>query len=107
MYFNSLEKPTLKVSLNLKLILTLILLKLCASFLHFLMIPYTNRGYMAIRTATHNRQNAVITWKFKRKQSTSHLLCAPKQPSTIRSKHYNSAYSMRNRLFFPLFLKKK
>lgn len=39
---------------------------------------YSLTAYTAIRTATHNRQSAVITWKFKRKQSTSHLLCAPK-----------------------------
>lgn len=76
--FNGLVKPTLKVFLNLKLIRTLILFKLCACFLHFLMIPYAIPEYVAIRPATHNRQNAVITWKFKRKQSTSHLLCALK-----------------------------
>lgn len=75
---NGLVKPTLKLSLYVKLIHTLILPKLCAPFLHFLMIPYPRRAHMAIRTATHNRQNVVITWKFKRKQSTSHLLCAPK-----------------------------
>lgn len=76
--FNGLVKPTLKVFLNLKLIRTPILLKLHACFLHFLMIPYAIPAYAAIRAATHNRQSAVITWKFERKQSTSHLLCALK-----------------------------